>query len=163
MTVEVDSHADYAAVVALQHGGDPDGYLFLAALNDGGRIIGTIRTRLADPPDARVTVRAVAKAGWELIKAPWDDTAKVLIVAFGQPDIADPFLGLAQRTLKLSETPVVDVLLVYRDRCWSYLCLHPDHCLTGAGEPVDWTSDATIQAAIELTQPPPQPGGHDGQ
>jgi hypothetical protein len=159
MTVNVDSHGDRAVIIRQIHDADPAGNLFFALVNSASTIIGTIRLGLADPPDKTVTVRAVAKAAWELNEPQWDQAASLILAAFGPADIADPYLDLTVKTLAMTSPAItlVDVLRVDQGRCWSWLCPHAGHNQDGPGVPVDLTSDAAIQTVIELAAIPPSP------
>lgn len=151
--VGLDSHADLAAITPLLAGCDPAGYLFIVALTDTDTIVGTVKTRMADPPYRAYTVRAAAKVCWALLDQEWDAIAKAVVIAYGPAQAADPLIELTVRTLvQVEQIPVFDVIRVEDGRCWSYRCECDEHRPGGAGEPVDPDGPAARQVAAILNE-----------
>jgi len=152
----VTDHAELADAIGQDAAlTDPAGNLFIAMFTtcpEGLNLLGTLRLRLADPPDPAHAVRSVALAVGELRKPPWDAAEAAVILGFGPEHVADPVIDLTRRTLTAMGMPLFDVLRVHDGRCWSWDCPDIDHGRTGPGMPVDPLSDAAIQLAIEISQ-----------
>ena len=150
MTAVIDSHEKFAAAISALHDSDPAGNVFIVAMtgDDPAVILGTMRYRMPDPPDAARIIHIGGHALATFHCSPWTLAAVAVVVAFGPAHVADPVGETMQAALEAKGIEVHDVVRVQDGRCWSYLC---DEHRAGPGMLLDPLDDAVVELVTDVT------------